>query len=411
MSGGRALDVAGMNLPGSYLVLELSNKCPLKCRHCAVAEAELGHPHYLDYVHMDRGMVRELMRDLRSTGLHFDNLVMFWLGEPLANPEFAEIYGDVLSYNRDGAVFSKVEVHTNCFPLTERICRVALNDHPVPQVWHMTMDAIRRETYVAIKGVDGFDRSHKNARRMVRLKGELRARNPKLVFQFIVSDTNAGEAEEFTRFWGEEFDRAGLKWRATGYHVPHWDEHEHVFLKQLDCPTPEEQDRQNAVYDALMGRMGLAPVVTPGVEEKVKVGVGRTNLATCSGFWKSPTVSSDGRVTVCTRDNTYHLVVGDLKRRSFSEIWTRSPLLARRRQQVARGDYSELPYCQTCFIPRSVNYTGIVPAEVARAQAALGLDAPLVELPRPYAAEGASPHPDDPVAYPARAPAGAEVHA
>lgn len=390
-------------MPGSYLVLELSNKCPLKCRHCAVSEADLGHPHYLSYVHMSRGMVRELLRDLLRTGIRFDNLVMFWLGEPLANPEFAEIYADVLRYNDRGQIFSKIEVHTNCFPLTERICRVALNDHPVPQVWHMTMDAIRRETYVAIKGVDGFDKSHKNARRMVRLKGELGTRNPKLVFQFIVSDLNVGEAEEFTRFWGSEFERAGLAWRATGYHVPHWDEYEYVFLKQLDCPTPEEQDRQNAIYDALMSRMGLKPIVTPGVEEKVRRPVGRRNLTTCSGFWKSPTISSDGRVTVCTRDNTYHLAVGDLKRQSFSEIWMKSPLLNRRRQQVARGDYTELPYCQTCFIPRSVNYTGITEEEVRAFMEGAGLDGVLVEVPRPYVAPGASPHPDDPIAYPEKA--------
>ncbi len=389
-----------LSLPGSYLVLELSNKCPLKCRHCAVAEADNGHPHYWNYVHMNRGMARELFRDLARNHIRHDCLVMFWLGEPLANPEFADIYEDVLRFNDQGQLFGKIEVHTNCFPLTERICRTALNNHPVPTVWHMTMDAIRRDTYLTIKGVDGFDKSHKNARRMVRLKGELKTKNPKLVFQFIVSDTNAGEAEEFTQFWQGEFHKAGLSARATGYHVPHWDEHEYVFLKQLDCPTVEEQNQQNLVYDALMTRMGLKPIVTPGVEEKVKTEVRQQNLVPCSGFFKSPTISSDGKVTVCTRDNTYHLVVGDLKRESFSSIWTGSPLLNRRRQQVAQGDYRELPYCQTCFIPRSVNYTGITEKEIGSVLEGLNLRGPVMDVPRPFVAQGASPHPLDPIAHP-----------
>ena len=60
------------NLPGSYLVLEVTNRCPLKCGHCAVAEADLGHPHYSTIEHMSVGMVRELLEDLRGAGVRFD---------------------------------------------------------------------------------------------------------------------------------------------------------------------------------------------------------------------------------------------------------------------------------------------------------------------------------------------------
>ena len=41
-------------------------------------------------------------------------------------------------------------------------------------------------------------------------------------------------------------------------------------------------------------------------------------------------------------------------------------VLNRRRQKVAKGDYSELPFCQTCFIPHSVNYSGTNAQEVGQ---------------------------------------------
>ncbi len=381
-----------LNLPGSYLVLELTNRCPLKCGHCAVAEAEDGHPHYSVYEHMSEGMVRELLVDLRSAGLRFDNLVLFWLGEPLSNPRFVEIYRIILEHSGKGEIFSKIEVHTNGFPLATEVARAALNNAEVPQVWHLTMDAIHKETFHIIKGIDAFAKSQRQALKMVKLKGETKSRWPKLAMQFIVSDVNHGEAEEFVTFWEKAFDDADLPVKTTGFHVPVDGPENYIFLKSLDCPTPEEQDRQNRVYVGLMERLGLSSPVDPDAERRVNDEIPRTLLTTCSGFFKSPTIGSDGRVTVCTRDNAYHLAVGSLKDSSFSRIWLESPVLNRRRQKVAKGDYSELPFCETCFIPHSVNYSGTNAQEVRQFLTGAELDGALVP-PSPMPA-AARPFPD-----------------
>jgi len=373
------VDGPSVYLPGSYLVLEVSNLCPLRCGHCAVAEAEDGHPHYETIEHMSVGMVRELMQDLRGAGLRFDNLVLFWLGEPLSNPRFVEIYRTVLEYSGRGEVFGKIEVHTNTFPLSGRVARAALNDAEVPQVWHLTMDAIRPGTFAVIKGRDAFRKSQRRSLQMVRAKGESGARWPKLAIQFIVSDVNVAEAEEFVAFWTQAFTEAGLPVATTGFHVPVEGPEDYIYLKSLDCPTPREQDRQNRVYADLMGRLGLDSPVDPDASRRVTEEVNRELSTPCSGFYKSPTIGSDGRVTMCTRDNAYHLVVGSLKERSFSKIWLETPLLNRRRQLVGRGDYGELPFCRTCFIPSSVNYSGITRAEVDSFLDASGLRGELVD--------------------------------
>jgi organic radical activating enzyme len=400
MSGCQAKQ-APPHLSGSYMVLETTNRCPLKCGHCAVAEAPFGHPHYRTLEHMPLGMVRELLQDLRANGLTFDNLVMFWLGEPLSHPEFPALYELVLEWSGRGEIFKKIEVHTNTFPLDDGCIEAALNDAPVPQVWHLTMDAARRETFKVIKGLDAFDKSQRQALRMVKRKGERKARWPKLAAQFIVSDVNAGEAEEFVEVWSRAYAEAGLPSRVTGFHVPVDGPENYIYLKSLDCPTAEEQDRQNRVYAGLMKRLGLVSPVDPDAPRRIGAEVPRTLLTPCSGFWKSPTIGSDGRVTVCTRDNTHHNAIGSLREASFSALWLRSRWLNRRRQQVARGDYSELPYCQTCFIPSSVNYSGITEGEIAAFQRSQGLDGVLVQAP-PGLPPHATPYPLD-WAGPARA--------
>ena len=79
---------AGMfpRIAGSYLVLELSNLCNLTCVHCAVSEQN--HPHHSVTGHVDIAVVDSLIDDMVTNRLHFDALILFWLGEPLLHPKF-----------------------------------------------------------------------------------------------------------------------------------------------------------------------------------------------------------------------------------------------------------------------------------------------------------------------------------
>ena len=382
-----------VNLPGSYLVLELSNHCPLNCGHCAVSEAAAGHPHYEHLGHMPPGMVRELLVDLRAAGLRFDNLVLFWLGEPLSHPDFLAIYRMLLDHTGAGEVFGKIEVHTNALPLTEDIAAAVCNDRDVPQVWHLTLDAQREDTFVHIKGRRGLEQSQRRAKRLLAAKGAAGTRWPRLAVQFIVSHLNVGEAEEFVGWWRDAFAEYDLPVDVTGFHVPAHADTDFIYLKSLDCPTPQEQRYQNRIYGELMARLGLASPVDPAASERAAGPVGGRLLNACSGWFKSPTIAADGRVTVCTRDSTWHLALGSLQDSSFSQLWLHNPWLNRQRQRVARGDYDELPFCQTCFIPSSVNYSEISAAELASFLAAVELDGP--DLPPAEPSRHARPFPDD----------------
>lgn len=342
-------------LRGSFLVLETTNTCSLACVHCSVSEA--GHPHHARTGFLPLPTAEAVFADLRGVGARFDTLILFWLGEPLLHPAFGAIYQAALRTASTG-VFEKIELHTNATHLTADKVRVALNLAPVPQVWHLSLDAATRPTYRRIKGADRFDLVEANVLGFLDAKAARGARWPRPVFQFIVSDNNAEEVATFRARWEDACRSRGLPVRAAAQVVPPGEDAV-VFFRQLDCPTPDEQARQNVVFRDTMGKAGLA---LPR-EDRSPTVLNEQNVAVCSCFWKSPVIGWDGTVTTCTRDNRLGNALGNVQDAPFSSLWWGSEMAARR-SRVARVDYGGLAVCASCFIPRSSNSTDITAAEI-----------------------------------------------
>lgn len=348
--------VAPPRLPGSYLVVELTNRCSLACVHCSVSEA--GHAHHQSTGYLDPALFDLLVDDLEQVGGGFDALILFWLGEPLLHPHFTRIWRRALRSAARHGTFGKVEVHSNATHLTPARAQALLNEGAVPQVLHLSLDAATQPTYLRVKGIDRFEKVDANVHGFLRRMAERGARRPRPVLQFIVGSNNVDDARPFLETWTSRCEALGLPVRAAAGHVPPGDEVV-VFFRQLDCPTPELQMRENALFRATMEDLGLA---LPPAAVKGQAVVAE-NLQPCSGFWKSPVVSWEGELTTCTRDNLLQNKVGDLREAPFSTLWW-GPELGRRRERVACGDYGGETLCQTCFIPRSLNHAEITADEI-----------------------------------------------
>lgn len=346
------------HLPGSYVVVELTNRCSLACVHCSVAEGK-AHPHHQTSGYIDPRMVTGMIDDLVDLGARFDALILFWLGEPLLHPHFGLIWRHAMRAAARHGTFAKVEVHSNGTHLDAAKAATALNDAEVEQPWHFSLDAIDRQTYLAVKGLDRFDKVQANVEAFLARKARTGARWPRPVFQYIVSSNNVAEARPFREHWEGVCRRLGLPVRAAGGHVPPGDDAV-VFFRQLDCPTAEEQERQNQVFRDELAAQGLA--LPAQAAQGVSPAPDRPTA--CSGFWKSPVVSWQGDVTTCTRDNTLDNRIGSLRTQRFRDLWW-GGAMARRRASVAEGCYDGLALCQTCFIPQSLNYSELSPADIA----------------------------------------------
>ena len=130
-----------------------------------------------------------------------------------------------------------------------------------------------------------------------------------------------------------------------------------IFFRQKDCPTREEQEKENNLFQEFTEREDIP--VPPKAQERVPT----ENLNPCSGFWKSPVLDWQGNLTFCTRDNTLENSIGNIQETPFSELWLHNKTQSLR-DRVAQGDYDALSLCQDCFIPRSLNHTEISDDEI-----------------------------------------------
>ncbi len=345
-------------IAGSYLVLELSNLCNLQCVHCAVSEND--HPHHRSLGHLPLETVDALIEDMVRNQLHFDVLILFWLGEPLMHPQFEVIYRKFIRSIHQHQIFSSIEVHTNAILLDAKKRRLFLNQLSVPQKIHCTIDAMSADTYKAIKGRDAFEQVLHNTEALLREKVALDAQNPRIVLQYIVGSNNVEECAAFRDHWVSFGDALGKNLFVSAGQIPNGTE-DGLFFRQLDCPTEEAQQRETLVFQQEMRRLG---VNFPEHEPDTEI---QTGIQPCSGFWKSPTIDWRGNLTSCTRDNTLENGLGNILETPFSELWW-GRRQHQHRRQVANGDYTGLSLCETCFIPTSCNHSDISAMEIQQYQ-------------------------------------------
>jgi radical SAM protein with 4Fe4S-binding SPASM domain len=305
-------------------------------------------------------LFESVIDDLVEVGGRFDSLVMFWLGEPLLHPFFDRMRRHALRAAVRHGSFGRIEVHTNATHLGSTRVQALLNEADLPQVLHFSLDAIDRQTYREVKGVDLFEKVQANIENFIAQKTRRGARWPRPVFQYIVGSNNRSEAARFREHWEKICRQYGHPVRCAAGQVPPGED-AIIFFRQLDCPSPDQQEAENAVFRAEMVAQGLS---LPEAAERGHH-VRAENLAPCSGFWKSPVIGYRGDLTTCTLDSRFQNSLGNVGRQRFSELWW-GDRIQEWRDQVSRGEYSGRELCSTCFIPHSINHTDLSLEDVAR---------------------------------------------
>ena len=344
------------HIPGSYLVMELTNRCNLACVHCAVSDQS--HAHYDQKGHLDPQIASKVFADLAKVGAKFDSFILFWWGEPLLHPHFLWIYQTALRMAVKHQIFGKIEVHTNAVLLSQTKIAGLLNNCSVPQVIHFSLDAATRETYNKIKGRDKLDDAVSNAKSFYLQKQQRQAKWPRAILQYIVGSNNQHEVSPFRSSWEAFFSAHKISHRCAAGHVPNGEDAV-IFFRQLDCPTPEKQMQENEIFRNSMSAEKIQLASDSWSSEAISA----ENLQPCSGFWKSPVIDWNGMLTTCTRDNELENVIGSLAVSSFSDLWWGSTMKDRR-QKVRCGNYDDLSLCSSCFIPRSLNHATITLQEI-----------------------------------------------
>ena len=206
--------------------------------------------------HIDLSVVDALINDMVANQLHFDVLILFWLGEPLLHPQFSSIYRRFVRSIHQHGIFSSIEVHTNSILLDTAKRRVFLNQLPVAQKIHCTIDAFQSTTYKSIKGRDALPTIMENVEMLLREKSQLQSQNPRVVLQYIVGSNNVAEAAAFKEYWCNIANSLQLPFFVSAGQIPNTTED--IFFRQLDCPTEEEQYSEGKVFVEAMQQLNIS---------------------------------------------------------------------------------------------------------------------------------------------------------
>ncbi len=307
--------------PLRYAVLEITNRCNLRCPHCGSTsgEARAGE--------LTLAELRALVRELRSLGCEEVTVLG---GEALLRPDWLEIARAVRDEGLDLVLI------TNGLLLRRDYQLRALRDL-APRIVGVSLDGASRETYRALRGVDGFDHC-------VGLLERLRDdghENVNAITTFVRA--NLPEFDDFVRL----FDGRRINWQ--------------VQLGNRGGRLPEEQLLTRQDYGWLTRRMRDALVERPETLwlcpmddfgyfplDPALAFLHRTWRGCAAGL-EVVGVRSNGDVLPCLSLGDA-FVVGNLRRTPLRELWRADlPFGAfRRKREALRGECALCPHGPVC---------------------------------------------------------------
>jgi len=275
-------------LPVEYIV-ETTAKCNLYCPMCPRETHRQPKEDMPDEI-FDR-LVRE-------TGKTAEHMMLIGLGEPFLDPKIFDRIEYCARHN------ISTLLSTNGTLLDEENARRLL-DSPLAHIT-LSFDGATKESFEFYRKGAHFEKVRDNFVQFARMKHERKA-NIQVVVQMVLLERNAGEAEEFRRFWSA---------------VPGVD--------QVRIKADETNLLQPSAIHAPSG--GRKPP--------------------CHYLWRGPMyVKQNGDVYPCCQ--SYMLdakPAGNLLRQSIEEIWN-SPLLEHWRRLHVTGRAGEIPACSRCCAP------------------------------------------------------------
>ena len=274
----------------TVLMIENTNHCNAECVMCPrdTLSRKRGF--------MDFGLFEKIIKEASSasrkpvTHLH-------GFGEPLLDkllPDkilFAKTYGITRTY-----IVSNASL---LFPETSRkIISAGLDKMKIS--FYGTDEESYNNT---MKRLD-FKVTLQNIKDFLKIRKEMKRRNPRLILQYLPNETNHAKVTEFKSLWAPLIDRqAGDCLNVASLH--------------------------NYAGGRAYNRLG---------NEIVSV---------CYFPWTSMSVLWDGRVVTCCMDSNGVQVLGDLNFQTVQEVWN-GPVLSGVRDDFKNLDYGKYPVCLSC---------------------------------------------------------------
>ncbi|HWB31158.1 MAG TPA: radical SAM/SPASM domain-containing protein [Vicinamibacterales bacterium] len=262
--------------------IESTNLCNAKCVFCPRDEM-----HRRQGV-MDVDLFRKIVDECAALGITHVRVHNY--GEPFLDKQLVE----KVRYAKQRGI-AEVGMISNGSLITEEIAR-GMIEAGLDAI-NISVDAAGKEVFERTRLNLDYDTVIGNIRTLVRLRGELGKKRPRLILSFVRQDNSADE-QAFIREWGAVADK--------------------IHITDLHNWAGTLHERSNVRYP-------------------------------CYRLWQTFTVLWDGRVSLCCADYDGRNVLGDLRTSTIAAIWNSPAYRAVRRQHLDSGGPE---ICRSCDLPK-----------------------------------------------------------
>ncbi|MDD2714746.1 MAG: radical SAM protein [Candidatus Wallbacteria bacterium] len=355
-----------------YILIEVTDFCNLNCVMCS--HENIPGPHSRAKGFMSFEQFKKIVDELPEKKVAY-GYKLFWLGEPFLNPDFPAMLSYLYSKIRNRPEY--IDLHTNAHFLHADNRKLLLQcGDKIPRLT-ISLDAIRPETYRKIRRGGELKNAMENVNALLAEREQAGLTQPTLIFQFIIMDENREEALEFQNYWKERVISLKKKsgfFQKLAQNIFSERLTDVVWFKRIDV-APERRAWAERIYLETARKFGLKKEKNNEIEVIVSIdNLWDSEMKTsepaipvspatehnslpsrpvCSAPFKSPCIMWDGTLTVCCFDPAMQYCLGNLRDKTFTELW-HGPLMDKFRLSQIRGEFDKIitadgfPKCLHC---------------------------------------------------------------
>ena len=285
------------------IAIEPTTSCNLRCPECPSGLRSFTRPTGM----LQSELFKKTIDELADT---LSYLTFYFQGEPYLHPQFLEL----VQYAASRKIYTATS--TNAHYLTDEMAKKTIESGLDRLI--ISIDGTTQDTYEAYRVGGKLDKVIEGAKNIIRWKKQLKSNTPFVVFQFLVVKPNEHQIEAVKKLAKE-----------TGVDDV-WFKTAQVYDFEND---PNQLIPQNDQYSRY--------------KKTDKGYIFKGKLANhCWRLWHDPVITWNGLVAPCCFDKDAQHQLGDLRKKSFKEIWKNGEY-STFRQQILKGR-KNIDICANC---------------------------------------------------------------
>ena len=283
--------------------MEPTTSCNLRCPECPSGLRAFTRPTGM----LQKDFFKETIDQLHKELLY---LVFYFQGEPYLNPSFL----DMVSYASSKRIYTATS--TNAHYLNDANSKRTIESGLDRLI--ISIDGTTQETYQQYRVGGRLDKVIEGAKNIVKWKKELKSNTPFVVFQFLVVKHNEHQVEEVKKLAKE----IGVDdvWFKTAQ-VYDYENDPNNLIPTIDKYSRYRKTENGTVFKGKLSNH-------------------------CWRLWHDPVITWDGIVAPCCFDKDAQHRMGNLREKSFKEIWKNGEY-TRFRTQILKGR-KNIDICANC---------------------------------------------------------------